>query len=101
APKHPSSLRLRKNRTPMNPPRTDAMPAPVPPGAGASVDQWLQYLEAIHPTEIDLGLDRVLVVLRRLFRSKPAARIITVAGTNGKGTTVATLESLLRAAGRT
>jgi len=85
----------------MNPPRTDAMPAPVPPGAGASVDQWLQYLEAIHPTEIDLGLDRVLVVLRRLFRSKPAARIITVAGTNGKGTTVATLESLLRAAGRT
>jgi dihydrofolate synthase/folylpolyglutamate synthase len=41
------------------------------------------------------------MVLRRLFRRKPAARIITVAGTNGKGTTVATLESLLRAAGRT
>lgn len=85
----------------MNPPSTDRTPAPVPPGPGAAVEPWLQYLEAIHPTEIDLGLDRVLVVLRRLFRRKPAARIITVAGTNGKGTTVATLESLLRAAGRT
>ncbi|MDX5327796.1 MAG: bifunctional tetrahydrofolate synthase/dihydrofolate synthase [Marinobacter sp.] len=85
----------------MNPPSTDARPVPVPPGAGASVEKWLQYLEAIHPTEIDLGLDRVLVVLRRLFPRKPAARIITVAGTNGKGTTVTALESLLRAAGRT
>ncbi|WP_138435582.1 bifunctional tetrahydrofolate synthase/dihydrofolate synthase [Marinobacter shengliensis] len=85
----------------MNPPSNDARPVPVPPGAGASVEAWLQYLEAIHPTEIDLGLDRVLVVLRRLFPRKPAARIITVAGTNGKGTTVAALESLMRAAGRT
>ena len=70
------------------------------PAAGASVDEWLQFLEAIHPTEIDLGLDRVLVVLRRLFPRKPNARIITVAGTNGKGTTVATLERILLAAGR-
>lgn len=70
------------------------------PAAGASVDEWLQFLEAIHPTEIDLGLDRVLVVLRRLFPRKPNARIITVAGTNGKGTTVATLERILLAAAR-
>ena len=41
------------------------------------------------------------MVLRRLFPRKPNARIITVAGTNGKGTTVATLEKLLQAAGRT
>lgn len=73
---------------------------PASPGAGATVDQWLAYLEAIHPTEIDLGLDRVLVVLRRLFRRKPQARIITVAGTNGKGSAVAAVEALLRAAGR-
>ncbi|AOY87581.1 bifunctional folylpolyglutamate synthase/dihydrofolate synthase [Marinobacter salinus] len=72
----------------------------VAPGAGATVDQWLAYLEAIHPTEIDLGLDRVLVVLRRLFPRKPDARIITVAGTNGKGSAIAALEALLRSAGR-
>lgn len=77
---------------------TEASGSPAP---GASVDQWLHWLEAIHPTEIDLGLDRVLVVLRRLFPRKPDARIITVAGTNGKGTTVATLEHLLRLGGRT
>ncbi|QBM17122.1 dihydrofolate synthase/folylpolyglutamate synthase [Marinobacter sp. JH2] len=70
------------------------------PGEGASVKEWLQWLEAIHPTEIDMGLDRVLVVLRRLFPKKPSARIITVAGTNGKGSTVATLERQLLAAGR-
>ncbi|MDP4546320.1 bifunctional tetrahydrofolate synthase/dihydrofolate synthase [Marinobacter sp. MDS2] len=71
------------------------------PTGGASVNEWLQWLEAIHPTEIDMGLDRVLVVLRRLFPRKPNARIITVAGTNGKGSTVATLERQLLAAGRT
>lgn len=82
----------------MKPPSINAKPAS--PEAGATVDQWLQWLEAIHPTEIDLGLDRVLVVLRRLFPRKPSARIITVAGTNGKGTTVATVEKLLITAGR-
>lgn len=70
------------------------------PGTGATLEQWLGYLESIHPSEIDLGLDRVLVVLRRLFRKPPSARIITVAGTNGKGTTVAALERLLIRAGR-
>jgi len=71
------------------------------PASDATVGQWLAYLEAIHPVEIDLGLDRVLVVLRRLFPRTPAARIITVAGTNGKGSTVASVEALLQAAGRT
>ena len=75
-------------------------PAPVAPGVGASLEQWLAYLESIHPIGIDLGLDRVLLVLRRLFPHKPAGRIITVAGTNGKGSTVAALEALLQAAGR-
>lgn len=74
---------------------------PGAPGTGASLDQWLHYLEAIHPTEIDLGLDRVLLVLRKLFRGKPDARVITVGGTNGKGSTVAALEALLLASGET
>jgi len=85
----------------LNPPQSKQKPQPpVAPGEGATLGQWLSWLELIHPTEIDLGLDRVLVVLRRLFRKKPAARVITVAGTNGKGSTVATLEALLQAAGR-
>lgn len=84
----------------MFPPSNRSGQPPASPGAGATVDQWLGYLEAIHPTEIDMGLDRVLVVLRRLFRNKPRARIITVAGTNGKGSCVATVEALLLAAGR-
>lgn len=85
----------------MPPPSNNNVQPPVAPGAGATVDQWLSYLEALHPTEIDLGLDRVLVVFRRLFRRKPSGRIITVAGTNGKGSAVASLEALLQAAGRT
>lgn len=84
----------------MPPPSNRVTPPPAVPGAGASLDQWLAYLESIHPTEIDLGLDRVLMVLRRLFRRKPAGRIITVAGTNGKGSTVAAVEALLMAHGR-
>ncbi len=71
------------------------------PGADATLDQWLAYLESIHPAEIDLGLDRVLTVFRRLFRNRPKARVITVAGTNGKGSAVASLEQLLMRAGRT
>lgn len=85
----------------MKPPSSKKTPQPPQaPGAGATLEQWLSWLESIHPTEIDLGLDRVLVVLRRLFRNKPVARVITVAGTNGKGSTVGTLEALLQASGR-
>jgi len=73
---------------------------PAPPGANATLDQWLSYLESIHPADIDLGLDRVLLVFRRLFPRKPRARIITVAGTNGKGSAVAAIEALLQTAGR-
>ncbi|MDX1633125.1 MAG: bifunctional tetrahydrofolate synthase/dihydrofolate synthase [Marinobacter sp.] len=74
--------------------------APARPGTAASLEQWLTYLEALHPSEIDLGLDRVLLVLRKLMPGRPRARIITVAGTNGKGSTVACLEALLMASGR-
>lgn len=83
------------------PPQNDsgARPPSVP-GTEATLDQWLGYLESIHPSEIDLGLDRVVLVLRRLFRRNPSARIITIGGTNGKGSAVAALEKLLLRAGR-
>ena len=64
-----------------------------------SLEQWLSRQEAAHPRAIDLGLERVYAVARRLGLDKPAATVITVAGTNGKGSTVAHLEALLRAAG--
>jgi dihydrofolate synthase / folylpolyglutamate synthase len=61
--------------------------------------QWLALQESVHPKTIDMGLDRVASVARTLGVDKPASRVITVGGTNGKGSTVAHLEALLRAAG--
>ena len=59
----------------------------------ATLDNWLAWLETLSPTEIDLGLDRVLEVLDRLQVARPG-RVIHVAGTNGKGSSVAMLEGL-------
>jgi dihydrofolate synthase/folylpolyglutamate synthase len=84
----------------MSPPNDESARLPLAPGEGAPLESWLTYLESIHPTEIELGLDRVLVVFRRLFRRNPRARILTVGGTNGKGSTVVALEHLLARAGR-
>ncbi|MES3040876.1 MAG: bifunctional tetrahydrofolate synthase/dihydrofolate synthase [Pseudomonadota bacterium] len=60
---------------------------------------WLQTLEHRHPSAIDMGLERVGVVADRLAVRQFAAPVITVAGTNGKGSTVATLVAVGRAAG--
>ena len=62
--------------------------------------QWLAYQEGIHPRSIELGLDRVRAVWQRMGAPAPARRVITVGGTNGKGSTVALLEAMLRAAGQ-
>ncbi|HET8899494.1 MAG TPA: bifunctional tetrahydrofolate synthase/dihydrofolate synthase [Rhodanobacteraceae bacterium] len=62
--------------------------------------QWLEYQQHQHPAGIALGLDRVAAVWQRLGARRPAPTVITVGGTNGKGTTVAMLESMLRAAGQ-
>lgn len=59
--------------------------------------QWLYYLETIHSTEIDLGLRRITQVAERLAIDFSFAKVITVAGTNGKGTTCAFLENAILA----
>ncbi len=63
-----------------------------------TLNEWLGYIEAQHPQPIALGLERVAEVLQRL-KVKLACPVVTVAGTNGKGSTCAMLESILRAAG--
>jgi dihydrofolate synthase/folylpolyglutamate synthase len=64
-----------------------------------ALEQWLQRLESIHPREVELGLDRVAAVARMLELLPVQQRVVTVAGTNGKGSTVAVLEALMRAQG--
>ena len=67
----------------------------------ASLAQWLERLEALHPTEIELGLARISRVAERLDCLRPAPLVILVGGTNGKGTTSALLSALLQAQGLT
>lgn len=69
------------------------------PQATSPLAAWLYYLERLHTQAIDLGLTRVERVARTLDLLKPAPFVFTVAGTNGKGTTCRTLETLLMAAG--
>ena len=61
---------------------------------------WLARQERTHPSSIDLGLARVREVAQRLGLLSPRGKTITVGGTNGKGSTVAFLDALLRAAGK-
>ncbi|MCA5919427.1 bifunctional tetrahydrofolate synthase/dihydrofolate synthase [Pectobacterium brasiliense] len=69
------------------------------PQATSPLVTWLHYLEHLHAQAIDLGLERVKQVAEHLQLLQPTATIFTVAGTNGKGTTCCTLESILLAAG--
>jgi len=78
-----SLLRKIRDNTPMN----------------RTLNDWLEYQLQIHPKSIDMGLDRISEVAKRLAIKKPALRVITVAGTNGKGSTVAFIEAIARAAG--
>ena len=64
-----------------------------------TLPQWLEYLESIHPSAIDMGLDRVNEVAQRL-NLRFDSRVITVGGTNGKGTTSALIENALLLEGR-
>jgi dihydrofolate synthase/folylpolyglutamate synthase len=64
-----------------------------------SLSDWLGYLEQLHPSAIDMGLDRSRQVALQIGLSRPAPRVITVTGTNGKGSTCAFVASLLQAQG--
>lgn len=68
----------------------------MPPGIDLA--GWLAYLEGLHPKPIDMGLERVDQVRLRLGL-RPAFPVITVGGTNGKGSTCAYLEAILDQAG--
>ncbi|MFK3618889.1 bifunctional tetrahydrofolate synthase/dihydrofolate synthase [Pasteurella multocida] len=67
--------------------------------ATSPLAQWLSYLENSHLKAIDLGLDRIKSVAKALDLLTPAPFVITVGGTNGKGTTCRLLETVLLKAG--
>jgi dihydrofolate synthase/folylpolyglutamate synthase len=64
-----------------------------------TLSEWLAHQERVHPQSIDLGLDRLARVLGRLQWSQPKVPVITVAGTNGKGSVAAYCSAILGAAG--
>jgi dihydrofolate synthase/folylpolyglutamate synthase len=64
-----------------------------------TLNDWLAYIEQQHPKSIAMGLERVREVAARMGLRKPAKRVITVGGTNGKGSTVAFIEAIARAHG--
>lgn len=71
----------------------------VSPKATDSLETWLSYLEKSHFKPIDMGLERIRKVAEGLDLLKPAPYVITVAGTNGKGSTCKLLETALLKAG--
>ena len=64
-----------------------------------TLEQWLEWQTVLHDKAIDLGLDRVREVADRLGIDKIAERVIIIAGTNGKGSSVAAYENWLHRAG--
>lgn len=65
----------------------------------AALADWLRWLERLHPRAVDLGLERVGTVARALGVDSPDVPVLTVAGTNGKGSVCAMLEAILAADG--
>jgi dihydrofolate synthase/folylpolyglutamate synthase len=64
-----------------------------------TLSAWLDFIQAQHPRAIELGLDRVRRVAAALGLDRPARQVISVGGTNGKGSTVAFIEAIARAGG--
>ena len=65
----------------------------------STLDQWLTWLETLHPNAIDLGLERIKPIAKALQILPLPFPVLTVTGTNGKGSTVAFISSILKAAG--
>jgi len=66
---------------------------------GRTLAEWLVWQEQLHPQLMDLGLERVGRVYRALGSPRPGHRVVTIAGTNGKGSSGALLEAIAQAAG--
>ena len=64
-----------------------------------TLPEWLSWQEQLYPDIIDLGLHRVQALLKALDLERPEFPILTVGGTNGKGSSVSFAEAMLRAAG--
>ena len=64
--------------------------------APQGLDDWLSHVSRLHPREIDLGLERIVKVMDKLDLQPPEGRVVTVAGTNGKGSTAAMIAAALR-----
>ncbi|MDE2091660.1 MAG: bifunctional tetrahydrofolate synthase/dihydrofolate synthase [Gammaproteobacteria bacterium] len=64
-----------------------------------TLGDWLSWQEHLHPNPIDLGLERVRQVLQRMGLADAPFQVLTVGGTNGKGSCVAFLDAMLRAQG--
>ncbi len=64
-----------------------------------TLPQWLEFISHTHSSEIEMGLDRVKAVFNELKLNPYTAKIVLVAGTNGKGSTVAMIEASLLALG--
>ena len=60
-----------------------------------TLQDWLDWQQPLHPQNIDFKLERIKSVYNKLNIKKIADKVIIVAGTNGKGSTVAILESIL------
>ena len=69
------------------------------PNRQSSLTDWVDWLLQLHAQEIDLGLDRIRRVADAMHLTNPAPLVISVAGTNGKGSSVALLVAILKAAG--
>ena len=63
-----------------------------------TLDDWLAHVEKLHEKPIDLGLDRMKLMIERMG-IRFECPVVTVAGTNGKGSTCAMIERICRAAG--
>lgn len=69
------------------------------PNAQSNLTEWLNYMHGIHVSAIDMGLERVIPMFERLGIKQTEAFVFTVAGTNGKGSTTATIAAICQAAG--
>lgn len=65
------------------------------PAEVQDLNYWLSYIASVHPREIDLGLERIQTVVDSMGIGKPASKVVVIAGTNGKGSCVSSMEAIL------